>query len=85
VNNYDDFISQISEISDFPQDVYGKVRFRIVAKKITLPAATAFLFLLFAGIVSFSMNQHKQQLDWNFSAEEMIFAHNNNFYALFDD
>lgn len=86
MNNYDEFISQVSITPDLPQNAYGKVRFRIIAGKVTLPAATAaFLFFLFAGIVSFSANTNKQMLDWNFGSEEIVFSQNNAFYTLYDE
>ncbi len=85
MKNYDEFISQVSIVPDFPQNIYGKVRFRVAVDKIKLPAATAFLFLMFAGIISFSTNIDKQPLDWNFASEEIIFANNMSYYSLFDE
>jgi len=84
VSNYDEFISQLGVVSDFPQNIYGKVRFRVVAEKIAAPVATAFLFVVFTGIFLFSPNSDKQPLEWTFASEEIVFAQNNSFYSLFD-
>lgn len=84
MKNYDDFILQVADAPDFPQNIYGKIRFHIVMKKAKIPAATAFLFFMFAGIISFSTNTNKQITDWDFGSEEVVFSQNNSFYALYD-
>jgi len=84
MNNYEDFISELKSVPDFPQNIYGKVRFRAAVERIALPAATAFLFLVFAVILSFSLNSDKQPLEWTFATEEIVFAQNLSFYSLFD-
>jgi len=84
MNSYDDFILQVASTPDFPQNIYGKVRFRIVVEKIKIPAASAFLFLVFAGIFMFPADSHKQPLDWKLSSEEIIFANNMDYYSLFE-
>lgn len=85
MNNYDNFILQLGDVPDFPKNIYGKVRFRIVAEKMRVPAAAALLCFIFAGIVLFSTSVDNQAFDWDLGADEMVFSQDNNYYALFDD
>ncbi|MDR0303788.1 MAG: hypothetical protein LBH98_03330 [Chitinispirillales bacterium] len=86
MSNYDDFISQICAVSQIPRNVYPKIRFRIVAGKIVLPATVVIpIFCIFAGIFLFNNKNYQQDFDITSTTELLLFAQNNNFYSLFDD
>jgi hypothetical protein len=86
MNSYDDFILELGEVAQFPKNIYAKIRLRIVAEKIILPASLAASILcVFIGIFLFNHKDYRLDFDITADAEEFLFARNDNFYSLFDD
>jgi hypothetical protein len=81
---YDSFISQLDEAPSFPQDVYGKMMFRVNVEKFALSAFFLLpLIVVLAGFLSFSTKtDYQSPLDFMMETEEVIFSFN--FYSLFD-
>jgi len=84
MKNYDDFISELKSVPDIPQNIYGKVRFRVGVEKMAFNAVAVFLFLIaFVGISTIFPKAENEPLEWTCGTEEIIFTQNN-FCALFD-
>jgi len=84
MNNYDDFISQVGAVSQIPQNAYPKIKFRIAAQKIVLPATFAIpLFCIFAAVFLLYNAPDEQDYDLTANTEEILFAQTDNFYSLF--
>jgi hypothetical protein len=92
MNSYDEFISEMGDAPSFPQDVYGKVKFRVTVEKFVLPAALAVPVFIFAAVFASMSFLNRIQpespssasIDFFAGTEDAIFSENNNFYALFD-
>ena len=86
MKNYNDFISQVGAVSRFPEKVYAKIRFRIVAEKFVLPASlTVSVLLALAMLLSFNQRNYLSSFDITANAEVLLFAQSESFYSLFDD
>jgi len=85
MKNFDDFIAEIgSNLPPLPQDVYGKVRLRVVGEKCVLPALLTVPAFVLAGILLLAPKPQEPLYDNIFaSTEEMLFI-DEEFYSLLD-
>jgi len=85
MKTYDDFIAQVGDVPPFPQEIYGKVKFRVTAEKYIFPACFIVPFFIFAALFMSFHKAEQPSLDFLAESEEMLFAYDDSFYSLFDD
>jgi len=84
MKNFDDFITQIgSDLPPLPQEVYGKVRLRIVGERYVLPALFTVPVLILAGVFLLAPKPQTPIYDFLSQTEEVFFI-DEEFYSLLD-
>jgi hypothetical protein len=84
MKNFDDFIAQIgNNLPPLPDDVYGKVRFRIVGEKYVLPAFFTVPAFILAGVLLLAPKPQEPLDDFFTQSEDVLFI-DDSFYSLLD-